>query len=107
MIFEDAALARSVRDSILQDVAPGNSWTVARREEIPWTHRFEGGSKAWPFRHTECFELKAGEEPVPLDDPEFYRRYRSVGPFPQVAEGTREVEIKLLQTFGVPIRPLV
>jgi phosphatidylserine/phosphatidylglycerophosphate/cardiolipin synthase-like enzyme len=117
LIVEDAEVARTVEASISRDIAPQNSWTIARREKPPIRNRFSGPIGAilersrslgfWPFEYTESFELKEGRPPVPCFDREFYRNYRPIGPFPGVSQPVKDVEMNLLQAFGSIVEPIL
>jgi phosphatidylserine/phosphatidylglycerophosphate/cardiolipin synthase-like enzyme len=117
LIIEDEAVAGAVEASILRDMAPRNSWTIARREKPPIRNHFSGPIGAmlerspwirfWPFEYTESFELKEGQEPVSCFDPEFYRSYDPIGPFPEVSQPVKDVEMNLLQAFGTIAEPIL
>ena len=46
-------------------------------------------------QNVTCFELKKNQKPVPIHHSEFYKRYRSVGSFPQLTSKLKEKEIKI------------
>jgi phosphatidylserine/phosphatidylglycerophosphate/cardiolipin synthase-like enzyme len=90
---EDEAFVQDISQRLIRDMAPGNSWVIARKKS-PLSEinvHIEGLSSLlpldlWPVRYTSGFELIEGEEAVPTDHPDFYDRYRDLGSFPG-AEG--------------------
>ena len=106
------AFAEDLRARIEEDMRPGVSWTVAPRKKIPVISYFSGliGSVSrtlpvfdiWPFRYTTLYELKGGEEPVPMGHPEFLDRYEPVGSFPEVALSSKQIQTILISAmFGL------
>lgn len=93
LVIHCEPLARELESEIRRDMSPGNSWVVAKRKRYPLfgdiNHLAASVSESlpvldvWPLPRTTCFELKDGEEPVPIDHPEFYDRYRAIGNFPE------------------------
>jgi len=117
LMIWDEAVAKAVRDNIMLDIHPQNSWTVGyadKRAIRSYFIRLLGGLmsltqliKFWPFRYTHNYALKSGGAIVSCYDPEFREHYYSVGAFPQVQESTREVEVGLLKAFGRWLEPIV
>ena len=116
LILEGSEVASTLRETLEQDMAPGNSWTVGRTGNRPWRALFEEGLyrwllripgiKFWPFRHSADFELKPGAEEVPHFDERFHDHYVSAGAYPEVSLNTRELEVTLVKAFLGFIRPL-
>jgi hypothetical protein len=102
-----------LRDDILRDIAPENSWVIAKKK-VPlsdFNDAFQELSSLspidiWPFRNTSSFELISGKDPVSTDHEEFYERYRDIGSFPG-AEGLSQNEImtQFYKTFGKIMTP--
>ena len=92
-MIEDARVTALLRADIMRDIAPENSWVIARKQ-VPLSDindAIQGLSSLspidlWPIRNTSSFELIPGNEPVPTDHEEFYERYKDIGDFPG-AEG--------------------
>jgi hypothetical protein len=61
----------------------------------------------WPFRYTSSFELREGMAAVPIDDPEFYNYYDSVGQFPGTALNDNQIKTLLVSGFGAVAEPLM
>lgn len=115
LIIEDHALAGAVRSSILRDMAPDNSWTIARNELplFPVNRTIERLSARapvdfWPIRTTSGFELRPGHDPISAEDPEFYDHYRDLGNFPG-GEGPSRAKfiVRFLKVFGKPTTPFL
>lgn len=117
LIIWDEAVARALSENILKDMSPRNSWTIGKARYIPGVSLIKEFAAnilqyvpfvdVWPFRYTASFELKEGKEAVPFYQKDFYKNYRSVGPFPQVSFSIREVQIRLLKMFGGIITPII
>ncbi len=109
-IIHDATVAQLVREAIQQDIAPGNAWVIAKRQQ---SHATEGVNNAiadfstalplfdlWPFRYASSFELLPGCEPLPPQDPRFYECYRDVGDFPEVDLPMKTIYTRIVTAFG-------
>ena len=117
LVIWDEVLAGKIKENILRDMSPGNSWTIGKRSQVPLISIFSEllGSlleyipvvDVWPFRYTASFKLKKGKEPVPFYDKRFYQHYTSVGSFPDVALSLKEVEVRLLKAFTGLAMPLI
>jgi putative cardiolipin synthase len=114
-IIRDATLAAQVRAAILEDTAPGNAWTIAKRQRM----RVLGGINnaiadiseklpifdLWPFRYASSFEFDpAGENgacrPASPGTPEFYACYTDVGDFPEVDLSLKVIYTRIVTAFG-------
>jgi len=117
LVIWDENVAKAMKDNILRDMAPQNSWTIGKRKEVPLISYFSGllGDTlqrvpiidVWPFRYTASFMLKEGKEVVPFYHGNFYENYYSVGSFPGVSLSLREVEIRLLKAFTGVAMPII
>jgi putative cardiolipin synthase len=109
-IIYDTAVAQRVRAAILQDAAPQNAWTIAKRQRAHWLAHIDNVltdiSTAlpifdiWPFRYASSFELKPGCAPLPPGDPGFYACYADVGDFPEVALSMKTIYTRIVTAFG-------
>lgn len=115
MLIRDAAIARSLEDTIRRDMEPQNSWVIAKRptplgdlnvllEELSAIAPVD----IWPLRNTSSFELLPGQEPCHVDDPAFYTRYKDIGSFPG-AEGLEFEQIltRFFKLTGKMATPLL
>jgi len=91
LIIEDEAFAHELQKKIERDMAPRNSWVIAKREfplGLRAVNSLIDGTLSlspidvWPIQNSSSFELRPGAEAVPRGHPEFYSRYREVGDFP-------------------------
>ncbi len=117
LIIRDEAVAGAVEQDIERDMHPRNSWTVGKKQHPP----FLGGIRATLsyvlprgllnefrlFRLTDCFDLGHGKEPISFLHEDFYMHYHSVGPFPEVNESTRQIEVNLIKTLLGKMEPLI
>jgi Phosphatidylserine/phosphatidylglycerophosphate/cardiolipin synthases and related enzymes len=118
LLVEDEVFARDLQAEIERDMRPENSWAIARRRlplRMEVVNGLVGGVLSlspldvWPIQNTSSFELRAGEEPVPMDDPRFYERYEEVGAFPGT-EGvftTKEILTRLYKAVGPALNPVL
>lgn len=109
-IIHDRAVAARVREAILEDAAPRNAWTIARRQRPQFIEElndlFADLSTAlpifdiWPFRYASSFELKPGCQPLPPGDPRFHECYTDVGDFPDVELPMKTIYTRIITAFG-------
>ncbi len=94
VIVWDENVAKALKKIFDRDTAPRNSWVVGRRQKLPVVGnvseliaRISSSLPVfdvWPFDYSSNLELKEGKEAVRTDHPDFYNRYRNVGPFPGI-----------------------
>jgi phosphatidylserine/phosphatidylglycerophosphate/cardiolipin synthase-like enzyme len=109
LVIYDEKVAAALKQDILRDMAPQNSWTIGKRKEIPVVSRVSSSIDdimeavplvhVWPFNYASSFELKEGKEEVPFYHEDFYDHYRDVGIFPQMNLSVAQVEAQLLKAF--------
>ncbi len=109
LVIHDEKVAQSLKDDILRDMAPQNSWTIGKKKEIPVVSRISGAIDdvmdavplvhVWPFQYTSSFELKEGKGELPFYHKDFYGHYDSVGPFPQMKMTIAEIQTRLMKSF--------
>ncbi|NUT12878.1 MAG: phospholipase D family protein, partial [Cupriavidus sp.] len=120
VVIEDAAFAKALGDSIRRDIAPANSWAIARRDKPPV---FSGLDYSvgkmfealpvfdfWPMRYATSYEFVPGPEcPQPLlpSDPGFRACYRPVGDFPEVDLGLKGITTRIFTAFGAGLAPIL
>lgn len=120
VIIEDAAFAQRLADSILRDMGPQNSWTVAPRAKPPvlsgLNYSVGKASEAlpildfWPWRYSTNYEFQPGPacpQPVPRQDPAFEACYTAVGDFPEVNVGPKWLLVRMLTAFGAGLVPIL
>jgi cardiolipin synthase C len=118
LLVEDEAFAGALRAAIEDDLAPGNSWVIGRREfplKLDVMNALVDGVLSlspvdlWPLQNTTSFELKPGAAEVPPDHPSFREHYRDAGSFPGT-EGLfsrKEILTHLYKTVGKPLTPVL
>ena len=116
-IIHDRSFTEMVRDVILRDAEPQNSWTIARRERRSWLSRLNariGDISAalpifdlWPFRYASSFELKQGCAPMRPQDPGFYACYDDVGDFPGVDLPLKTIYTRIVTAFGAGLQSIL
>jgi putative cardiolipin synthase len=114
-IIRDRAFATRLRESILQDAAVDNAWTIARRPRIRVFGRINNAiadiSAAlpifdfWPFRYATSFEFNPQGmhgtcKPVPPATEGFYPCYDDVGDFPEVDLPLKTIYTRIVTAFG-------
>jgi len=118
LIVEDEEFARGLRAEIERDLAPENSWVIARRDfplGLDKLNRLIEGVisitplEVWPLRNTSSYDLRPGAEPVPPGHPEFHRRYLEVGSFPGTDGllSQKEILTRLYKAVGAPLTPVI
>lgn len=118
LIIRDPAFARILADSIERDMAPANSWLVAKGERGPapfyrLSRLLESISTAlpvfdlWPFRYASNFEPLPDCPALPRQHPDFHACHRDVGNFPGVDSLAKRFVTRLLTAFGAPLLPIL
>ena len=116
-IIHDRAFTSAVRDIVLRDAAPENSWTIARRPGHSLISRLNakiGDLSAalplfdlWPFRYASSFELKEGCTPKRPTEPGFYACYDDVGDFPDVDLPLKTIYTRIVTGFGAGLQSIL
>lgn len=120
VVIEDPAFAQALADSIRRDMAPANSWVIARRDKPPV---FSGLNYSlgkafeampildfWPMRYATSYEYVPGPEcPAPMlpSEPGFRACYRPVGDFPEVSVGLKGITTRIFTAFGAGLAPIL
>ena len=118
IIVRDAAFAKELLRRIKIDVAPRNSYLIARKEGIPLIRTgnriLNYISEAlplidpWPFRLYSSFRLRDGKEPVPPTHADFYDNWEDVGNFPQLGFFARkQIAARLFKSTAMILKPLL
>ncbi|WP_225211866.1 phospholipase D family protein [Stenotrophomonas lacuserhaii] len=120
VIIDDPVFAQRLADSILRDIDPQNSWTVAPRSKPPvlsgLNYSMGKASEAlpildfWPWRYATDYEFQPGPacpEPLPRQHPDFHACYTAVGDFPEVNVGPKLLLVRMLTAFGAGLVPIL
>lgn len=117
LLIYDELVATMLKEDILNDMAPRNSWVIAKKKDPLSLSQvnafFERISSAtpidiWPVRNTSSFELLPGKTPVPPDHPDFYKHYKDAGAFPGddslfSPKSTQARMLKIITGLAAPI----
>ena len=117
VIIWDAAFTQALEQVIAADIAPDQSWTIARKRKVPVVSGVKEtievvsdnvpGFDFWPFRYATSYELKPGCAPLPPNDPGFGACYAPVGDFPEVDLSLKQVYTLILAAFGQILVPIM
>ena len=117
LLIYDEQVAALLENEILNDMAPRNSWVIAKKKTPLSLDKvnalFERLSGAmpldvWPLRNTASFELRPGKTPVSPDHPDFYENYEDQGPFPgdeafMSSKAAQTRMLKVIDSLAAPI----
>lgn len=123
VVIDDPAFAQALADSIRRDMAPGNAWTIARREPSPILPRIEYHLARlsehmpifdlWPVKYATSYDYRVGpdcpatgqaQDPF---DADFHRCNHPVGDFPEVDLGLKWLGVRLFTAFGSGLSPIL
>jgi len=117
LVIWDARVADEVKDDILSDIEPQNSWVVAKRRKLPVLSYFTGFLETfsrklpifdvWPFYYSTNYELRSGGIPAPSDHPDFHEHYKPVGSFPGLNFAPEGVLARPVKAFAGLAMPLI
>ena len=120
VVVPDRAFAGQLAASIRRDIAPANSWVIARRPKPPVLSGLEYSLgkvfeqlplfDLWPIRYATSYEFRPGPAcpaPVPRDHPDFQACHEPVGDFPEVAVGPKWLYTRILMAFGAGLAPVL
>ncbi len=117
LIIESRAVAQELKQYILRDTAPENSWVVAAKQKVPVWSAVSGliasVSRAlpvfdvWPFRYSSSYELLSPYPAVPPGHPDFYKNYRAVGSFPGMELSSKQIQTIIISAFAGFAEPVM
>ncbi|MGD9582638.1 MAG: phospholipase D family protein [Lysobacterales bacterium] len=117
VIVWDADFAAALKQSILADIAPDQSWVVARKQDVPVLTTFNQSIEwlssripffdFWPFRYATSFELRPECDPMPVSDPHFYDCHVRIGDFPEVRLSGKSIYTRIISVFGGGLEPIL
>lgn len=117
VIVWDQAFANALRNSILADIGPNQSWVVARKADkgilTPINQTIETISEKLPFfdiwlwRYATSYELRPECSPLRPSDPRFQECYVRVGDFPEVNISAKSIYTRLITAFGGGLAPIL
>lgn len=123
VVIDDPAFAEALAASIRRDMAPGNAWTIARREPSPILPRIEYHLARlsermpifdlWPVKYATSYDYRVGPgcpataQPANPYAADFRRCNRPVGDFPEVDLGLKWLGVRLFTAFGSGLSPIL
>ena len=120
VVIEDPAFAQALAASIRGDIAPENSWVIARRDKPPVFSGLEYSLAKisehlpifdlWPVRYATSYEFQPGPDcplPLPPDAPGFRDCYEPVGDYPEVDLGFKWLSTRIFTAFGAGLAPIL
>jgi cardiolipin synthase C len=120
VVIDDPAFARALAASIRRDIAPANSWVIARGDKAPVFSGLEYSLgkisehlpifDLWPVSYATSYEFVPGPgcpSPLPPDHANFRECYRAVGDFPEVNPGLKAISTRIFTAFGAGLAPIL
>jgi len=120
VVIDDPVFAQALAASIRRDIAPQNSWVIARRDKLPLLSGLDYSLgkvseqlplfDLWPLRYATSYEFVPGPQcplPLPPDHPNFRRCYRPVGEFPEVSLSLKGLTTRIFTAFGAGLAPIL
>ena len=121
VVIGDPAFARRLAASIERDMAPGNAWTIGRRDSSPVLPGIEFTLARvsermpifdlWPVKYATSYEFVSGPDcPLPPPSPfdkDFRRCHTPVGDFPEVDLGLKWLGVRVFTAFGSGLSPIL
>jgi phosphatidylserine/phosphatidylglycerophosphate/cardiolipin synthase-like enzyme len=121
VVIADPAFARLLSASIRGDMAPGNAWTIGRRDPSPILPGIEFTLAKvserlplfdlWPIKYATSYQFAPGPGcPLPPPSPfaeDFRRCHEPVGDFPEVDLGLKWLGVRLFTAFGSGLAPIL
>jgi len=120
IVIDDPVFAQALAASIRRDIAPENSWVIARRDKLPVFSGLEYSLAKisetlpifdlWPVSYGTSYEFTPGPacpQPLRPSDPRFRECHAPVGDFPEVDIGFRWLSTKIFTAFGAGLAPIL
>lgn len=117
LLIDDPVVATLVRNDILRDCLPQNSWVINKRRmplSLDHVNRLVEGTlrhtpvDIWPIRNTTSFALRRKRPAVAPYHPDFYDCYKDAGHFPGISDELtgKAIMTRLLKTISSPAQGL-
>lgn len=118
IMIEDEGFAHTLRNSILNDASPENSYLIGSRkkrlilsavnklfnlisERIPFWD-------PWPIRSHTSYRLRDGGKSVPEGHPAFFKNWEDVGNFPGLSLwAKKQISTRVFKATGMILKPLL
>ncbi len=118
LIIHDKNFSRLLRQSIISDISPENSYLISIKKNRPFLsvvnkflYRFSEAIPfidLWPIRPHASFELKADKSPVQPGHEDFYKNWKNIGNFPNLSFfAKKQISTRIFKATGMIFKPLL
>jgi phosphatidylserine/phosphatidylglycerophosphate/cardiolipin synthase-like enzyme len=118
IMISDEVFAKTLRESIIADASPENSYLIGSRKKKPILSAINKllnliSEKLpfwdpWPIRAHTSYRLRPGKEPVPEGHPAFFRNWEDVGNFPGLSLwAKKQISTRVFKATGMILKPLL
>jgi phosphatidylserine/phosphatidylglycerophosphate/cardiolipin synthase-like enzyme len=118
LIIHDKQFSRLLRNRILSDISPENSYLISIKKNRPifslvnkFLYRFSEAIPfidLWPIRPHSSFELKSGKSPVQPGHKDFYQNWKNIGNFPNLSFfAKKQISTRIFKATGMIFKPLL
>ncbi len=118
LLIVDAAFSARLRESIMMDASPANSYLIGAKKRKPvlsaLNRLFNLISEKiplwdpWPIRSHTSFRLREGKSPVPEGNPDFYANWENAGNFPGLSLwAKKQISTSMFKAAGMILKPLL
>ena len=118
LLVADESFAFKLRQSILADASPANSYLIGSKKKKPvvsavnWVFNVLSEKlpflDPWPIRPHTSYRLRKGMTPVPEGDSSFFENWEDVGNFPGLSLwAKKQISARLFKTTGMILKPLL
>jgi putative cardiolipin synthase len=118
LLVADESFAFKLRESILTDASPANSYLIGSKKKKPvisavnWVFNVLSEKlpflDPWPIRPHTSYRLRKGMTPVSEGDSNFFENWEDVGNFPGLSLwAKKQISARLFKTTGMIFKPLL
>ena len=118
VLIYDKNFSSRLRDNIIKDISPQNSYFIANKKNRPVLSKINRIlyriSEAlpfidlWPIRAHSSFELKESMSPLPVGHEDFFLHWKDVGNFPGLSFfNKKQFSARIFKATGMIFKPLL
>ncbi len=118
VLIYDQDFSAQLRDRIIEDISPGNSYLIGKKKNKPVLSKLNTIlyriSEAlpfidlWPIRPHTSFELKENKPPLPIGHEDFFLNWKDVGNFPGLSLFTKkQFSARIFKATGMIFKPFL
>ena len=118
VLIYDKNFSSQLRNNIIEDISPQNSYFIANKKVKPMLSKINGVlyriSEAlpfidlWPIRPHTSFELKESMPPLPVGHEDFFLNWKDVGNFPGLSLfNKKQFSARIFKATGMIFKPLL